>query len=171
MLGCDDLMKKIILGIFCLFVVIVSIAAVSSTGFVSHDFGKFTMNVPEDANFSEYNVTNKNIEISAGTDFSDPSISHPVWNAGNLSVAYYDCGEDKISDCNKVMDDYHNDTPVEKSDEFYAYNHKGNGPLKYEVFKVKKGGFLESDIVISISGNDLGQLKQMANSLKFKENK
>lgn len=160
-------MKKAIYGIFCIIVVMLSVTAVSSAALETHDFGKFSMNVPAGADFTQNNATNGDLTITKDTDFSDPAISHPIWSGANLTIEYYDCGEDGFSGYKEVMSEYENDTAVEQSNGMYVYNSKVQ-ESKYVVFKVKEGGILGSDVVVSISGDDLNQLKEMASTVEFK---
>ena len=173
-------MKKIIPILLCLTILIFGICCVSSTNMVSHDFGNFTMNIPEDFTLVEGIVSNSLIVQNENQTviLDDPSESHPIWKdeAHGITIEYINFEEDGFSGYDIVHTAYLDNPMYEASEgNCYVYTHDG----EYIIVNVQDGdqqsnpaspmgGKAVVIIRADIDGADLDLLKEMSSSIKFK---
>ena len=162
-------------------IIMCGMITVSAASFEQEDFGNFTMDVPSNANFEEKTV------IPAGTVFtfsggsmsssinevaSDPEKTHPMWidEDINLSIEYIIFSEDNYTDCDDAMEKlYNGSTKKESINGVTIYTLDPIDRYDYAVCKVSDGFlFTSGDEMVIVSGNKLGELKQIAASTEFK---
>lgn len=162
----------------CLLILTCGLTCVYSAAMVNHDFGTFTMDVPDDLSLNEstgYNgrdalenaVASHGGSISFDELDSDVSSTHPKWadSSKNIEIHYIDCNEDKLSNHQTAMNQmYINSTFKEDSDNLHVYDmSKVNNRESYAVCKENNG----KSIVI-IHGDNQEELIKMANTIQFK---
>lgn len=179
-------MKKSIITILCFLLLVSSVGMVYSANLTSHDFGNFTMNIPEDASLEEQvemmagtvvnNVFSGDIESGIQKAAEDPKNTHPVWvdNNTNLTIGYYDLKEDNITSVETFINNTYDSsaTLVSNESNVYVYdisNSYDQQNNSYIICKMKDGFLFSSgDAMVTVSGNDVEQLKTMINTLEFK---
>jgi hypothetical protein len=151
-------MKKIILGILCVFMLM---ACVSASDLESEDFENFTIDVPSDASFQE--------AIPAGTEWGVdkagnivPMSVNPYWTdeSNNIAIEYGDM------DYKKLMDQRFEDAILsdEKGD-IHTYDiSKCEYANDYEYAVCVEDG---AQATVVIYGSDLDTLNEMAKSVEF----
>lgn len=164
-----------------IFIILCGMITVSAASFEREDFGNFTMDVPSNANFEEKTV------IPAGTVFtfsggsmssainevaSDSEKTHPMWidEDIDLSIEYIIFSEDNYTDCDDAMEKlYNGSTEKESINGVSIYELDPIDKYDYAVCKVSDGFlFTSGDEMVIVSGNRLGELKQIAASTEFK---
>lgn len=187
-------MKKNILIIVA--VIVVAVAAVFGafmllqTPLKAHDFGEFTMDVPENSHFEEGTAINSlrvlmeamssrgasdpsSIGSVYSTMMSDPAYTHPIWGdeEHNIIIHYINCSQDNITDHNVVGDELFSGANLDSShDNMYFYTRDTNNNNSNSSYDITSVVCVENghDSMVIIGGSDSQLLQRMAESIKFK---
>lgn len=187
-------MKKSYLAIIVA-IIVIAVAAVGAFMLMqvpleAHDFGSFSMDIPEKPRLEEVNASNgiqvmldamaNSSDIYSFLDnyaaaLQDPANYHPAWvdYNHNITIQYINCSEDGIADHQAAMDLLFAEPQLQSSqDNIFVYSVNMNDTddndtsdfTVSDVVCVENGG--NSMVIIAGSNSDL--LKKMAETVKFK---